>query len=47
MSWLIIPVPLFGQINLKWSRDSLFSERNGFVPTFSIFGVRVTWRSKR
>jgi hypothetical protein len=43
-----IIIPLFvGQINIKRVENTLFSERYGHVPTFSIFGWRVTWRKWR
>lgn len=44
MSFLVIPIWPWGQINVKWARDSLFSERNGKVPTVVVFGIRLTWR---
>lgn len=47
MSFLIIPIPRLGQINLKLAKHSLFSERNGYVPTIVLFGIRFTWRAKR
>lgn len=47
MSFLVIPIPLFGQINIKLAKDSLFSERHGYVPTFVLCGIRFTWRKKR
>ena len=37
MSFLIIPIPRVGQLNVKLARHSLFSERNGYVPTFVLF----------
>jgi len=43
-SFLVIPL-YFGQINVKWVENSLWSERNGNVLTFVILGVRFTWRS--
>jgi len=43
MSLLIIPL-WFGRLHIKHNRFSLFSERNGFVPSFALFGVRFTWR---
>jgi hypothetical protein len=47
MSFLVIPVWPFGQVNLKRVEDSLFSERYGKVPTFVLAGIRVTWRRWR
>jgi len=47
MSFLVIPVRPFGQINVKLNRNSMFSERYGLVPTISIFGIRFTWRYYR
>jgi hypothetical protein len=47
MSFLVIPFGRWGQVNVKLARDSLFSERYGKVPTFSVFGVRFTWRRKK
>lgn len=35
---------LIGQINIKHRRNSLFSERNGLVPTITIGPLRFTWR---
>jgi len=47
VGWFI-RIPLFiGQVNMKPVRDTLFSERYGLVPTFSICGVRLTWRKWR
>lgn len=39
-----MPIWPWGQINAKLARDSLFSERNNYVPTCVLFGVRLTWR---
>jgi hypothetical protein len=44
LSFLIIPIWPWGQVNLKLASDSLFSERYGKVPTFVWFGIRFTWR---
>lgn len=45
MKEFFIRIPLFiGQINIKNSKGTLFSERYGKVPTFVIFGIRFTWR---
>lgn len=44
MSFLIIPIWRLGQINVKFAKDSLFSERYGMVPTFAVLGIRFTWR---
>lgn len=46
-SFLVITVWPWGQINVKWVEDSLFSERYGQVPTIAMFGVRLTWRRWR
>jgi hypothetical protein len=42
-SFLIVPL-FVGQLNIKWARNSLFSERNGRVPTIRIGPIRLTWR---
>ena len=34
----------FGQVNFKWDKNSLFSERNGHAPSFVLCSIRVTWR---
>ena len=47
MSFLVIPLRPYGQINVKLNRNSLFSERYSRVPTVSIFGIRFTWRAYR
>ncbi len=46
MSFLVIRVWPFGQINFKRVENSLFSERYGHVPTFVFAGIRVTWRKR-
>lgn len=45
LSFLIIPIWPFGQINIKRVENSLFSERNGGCPTCVIFGIRFSWRT--
>lgn len=44
MSFLIIPIFRLGQVNVKFAKHSLFSERYGKVPTIVVFGIRFTWR---
>lgn len=44
LSFLIVPVWPWGQINIKWNRNSLFSERNGGAPTIVVLNIRFTWR---
>lgn len=46
MSFLIIPIWRFGQINVKFAENSMFSERHGSVPTCVLFGIRLTWRKR-
>jgi hypothetical protein len=46
MRFLIIPIGRWGHVNVKFAKDSLFSERYGKIPTFAIFGIRFTWRRK-
>lgn len=43
LSFLILPL-WWGQLNIKWNRNSLFSERHGYVPTWRIGPFRITWR---
>jgi len=45
LSFLIIPIWPFGQINVKCVENSLFSERDGAIPTFVVLGIRFTWRT--
>lgn len=47
MSFLIVPIWPWGQINIKRIGNSLFSERNGCVPTLAFWGLRFTWRKWR
>lgn len=47
MSFLIIPIWPWGQVNVKKASNSLFSERYKKVPTIVLFGVRFTWRKWR
>lgn len=46
MSWLVIRL-WWGQLNFKWVEDSLFSERNGRVPSVAVGPIRITWRERR
>lgn len=46
MSIFVLRLP-GGQLNLKWKKDSLFSERNGYVPTTAIGPFRLTWHRRR
>ena len=47
LSLLRICVPSFGQVNVKWNDDSLFSERNKMCPTIVVGPFRLTWRTWR
>ncbi len=47
MSFLRIPIWPWGQVNVKWVENSLFSERYGQTPSMVLFGIRVTWRKWR
>lgn len=47
LSFLVIPIWPWGQVNVKWDKSTMFSERYGYVPTFCIFGIRFTWRRWR
>ena len=41
-------LPLFvGQLNVKWKRNSLFSERSGATPSIVVGPLRLTWRKRR
>jgi hypothetical protein len=42
-SFLIIPL-FFGQINVKFYRNALFSERYGHAPTLRVGPILFTWR---
>jgi hypothetical protein len=44
LSFFVVPIYPLGQVNVKFDRNSLFSERYGKVPTFSLLGIRFTWR---
>jgi hypothetical protein len=47
LSFLIVPVWPWGQLNFKRVENSLFSERYGQTPSVVVFGVRITWRRWR
>lgn len=36
-----------GQLNLKWRKDSLFSERYGYAKTMTVGPFRLTWHGRR
>lgn len=46
MSILIIHLKK-GQLNIKWDRDTLFSEREGLTPSFRFGPIRFVWRRYR
>lgn len=37
----------FGRLNVKWSADMLFSERNGYVPVLKLGSLAFVWRRYR
>lgn len=48
MPYMLIRVPLmFGQLNIKHKKNSLYSERTGSCPSFTIGPLRLTWRRWR
>jgi hypothetical protein len=41
-SFLYVPLPRRWQVNVKWNRNSLFSERNGHRRSIRIGALRFT-----